>query len=253
MSPSDITSYRARVIQRHREAFNIHTTTAVAIERALLIPRRHRTAVHYAIDMFMLQSCKTHSAVSLLAQHGLMEDTATGARRLLELSVQAVYVGAPYPRSERQRRAGRYLAHMWREVPSRTKRGLPASVREYWSGIARQYGRFVRRGAHSWGPGWKAMFSEIGQLPLYELDYSLLSGIAHGRSTEQIINFSRTAIRLQSDQFVSVLLVYSTKYYLVVAEQWNKLYRRISRDSFDALVSAATIWRLTRTTPLGAA
>jgi hypothetical protein len=44
--------------------------------------------------MVLLQGLKSYGAVLLLAQHALMEDCATIARRLMELSVTAVYIGA---------------------------------------------------------------------------------------------------------------------------------------------------------------
>jgi hypothetical protein len=44
--------------------------------------------------MLLVQAQKSHVAVSLLAQHGFMEDTATLASRLLEVSVQAIYIDA---------------------------------------------------------------------------------------------------------------------------------------------------------------
>ena len=95
------------------------------------------------IDTLMLQAFKSYGAVALLAQHGLMEDSATIARRLLELSVQAVYIGAESEDRLRERKAGRYLSFMWRQLPRKIKHRLPAPIRAQWTAIARKYARFV--------------------------------------------------------------------------------------------------------------
>jgi hypothetical protein len=47
-----------------------------------------------------------HAALALLAQHGLLEDAATLVRRLMEISIQATYIGAEEDQKLRNRRAG---------------------------------------------------------------------------------------------------------------------------------------------------
>src|SRR5258708_39038412 len=101
------------------------------------------------LDMLMLQAFKAYGAVALLAQHGLMEDSATLARRLMELAVQSVYVGAESEERLRERRAGRYLSFMWRQLPRKIKHRFPPAVRSQWTAIARKHAQLVPRKARS--------------------------------------------------------------------------------------------------------
>jgi hypothetical protein len=231
-----IKAYRKKVIAAHPAAFALHTEVAGTLQEAIEVPRAHPTDVHIVLDMLMLQAGKAHAAVSILAQHGLMEDTATIARRLMELGVQAVYIGAESEDKERQKRAGTYLAFMWRQLPPRIKHRLPLPIRTVWSKIARRHGRFVSAKAKTWGPRWRDMFREIGSETLYLKDYSFLSAIAHGRPDNQFFTFSRSTIKVHSHEFAPVLLGYSSRYYLVVAEQWNRLFKTLPAEVFDTLV-----------------
>ena len=105
-------AYRAAVWKRHQAWFEHHHRVAQALEIAVQTPRPYPTHVHLVLDMLMLQGLKSHAAVSLLAQHGLMEDTASVARRLMELAVQAAYIGLESDEPERRRRAGCHAAFM---------------------------------------------------------------------------------------------------------------------------------------------
>ncbi len=231
-----ITAYRKKVVAAHSTAFALHTKIASTFQEATKTPRAHPTEVHIVLDMLMIQAGKSHAAVSILAQHGPMEDTATIARRLMELGVQAVYIGAESEDRERKKRAGQYLAFMWRQLPPRIKHRLPSAARREWSAIARGYGRFVSARAKSWGPNWRDMFREIGSESLYVKDYSFLSAIAHGRPDNQFFTFSSRTIRVHSHEFAPALLRYSSRYYLVVAEQWNRLFGVLAEDLFKGLV-----------------
>ena len=80
------------------------------------------------------------------------------------------------------------------------------------------------------------MFREIGSEMLYVRDYSFLSAIAHGRPDNQFFTFSSSTIRVHSHEFAPALLQYSSRYYLVVAEQWNRLFTALADDTFKSLV-----------------
>ena len=80
------------------------------------------------------------------------------------------------------------------------------------------------------------MFEATGNEGLYVKDYSFLSAVAHGRPDNQFFTFSSSTIRVYSHEFAHILLNYSSRYYLVVAEQWNKYFNVIPRATFDALV-----------------
>jgi len=194
--------------------------------------------------MFMIQAGKSHAAISIIAQHGMMEDTATIARRLMELGVQSVYIGAESEEPERRKRAGRYLTFMWRQLKPRIKHRLPLGARREWSSIARRYGRYVRATAKTWGPNWREMFEATGNEALYVKDYSFLSAVAHGRPDNQFFTFSSSTIRVYSHEFAHVLLNYSSRYYLVVAEQWTSASTSFRKPR--STHSCRTSWPLER-------
>jgi hypothetical protein len=173
----------------------------------------------------------------------MMEDAATLTRRLLELAIQAEYIGHPDAAPERERRAGRYLAFAWRQIPRRVKLLFPSAPRARWSGLARTYGRLIRSGAKRWGPTLRDMFASIGHTDLYNGDYALLSGIAHGGGHDLPRMYSATAPPMYSHEFASILLVFSSRYALAVAGQWATYFPFSPPDRFDALALRVTRWR----------
>lgn len=199
--------------------------------------------------MLFLQASKAHASVALIAQHGLMEDAATIARRLLEISIQGVYIGAEQDAKIRERKAGSYLAFLWRRLPRRVKSVIPAPVRMEWTSIGRSYGRFVPRRSKRWGPNWRAMFKECGSEDLYDTDYAFLSGIAHGSPEEQVFRFSMETIRVHDDRHVSPLLVYSSRYFAALGEVWNGHFDIITREDIEALRDRLVNWRFRKGAP----
>lgn len=234
--------YRRGVRLRHKEAFKFFAEVSTALELAIAVPHTRYSVVDVSLDMLLIQCGKAHSSVAILSQHGLMEDAATIARRLLEVSVQLVWIGADDDARDQENKAGSYLAFMWRQLPRHVKARFPTDVKEYWSAFARRYGRLVPAKKKTWCPNWKTLFDQIHQPKLYESDYAFLSGIAHGRSDHQIIQFSRQALRVHSDQFVSVLLIYATRYYLAAADVWNRRVQFIPQAEMDRLEAQAVGW-----------
>jgi hypothetical protein len=227
----------------HAEAFAIHRDIAVTLEDAMLVPRVHPDEVSVVLDMLMVQAYKAHLSVSLLSEHAMVEDAATIARRLLELSVQAVYIAADDQPRVCQRRAGRYLAFLWRKFPRRFRKDFPSKAKTRWSGYARKYGRFVRKKAKFWGPNWKDMFIAIGSEKLYNTDYALLSAVAHGSPDEQVLTFSATTVKVHAHHHVSTLLVFASKYYLTVVEQWNRQFNLVEPANLDRMIQTVVKWR----------
>jgi hypothetical protein len=238
-----IRKYRNRVLAAYPTEFAIWTDVAGTLEHAVQVPRNHPTLVHLVLDMFMIQGLKSHGTVALLAQHGLMEDAATIARRLLELSVQAVYIGAESDERVRVRRAGMYLAFLWRQLTPVFKRRLPPGVRKDWTAWARRYGRYIRRRARRWGPDFREMFTQVGSEELYLTDYAFLSSMAHGAADSQVFQYSVERIRIHRHDFVPVVLIYSSRYYLAIAEQWNRAYSLLPDGEFARLTSGVVKWR----------
>ncbi len=242
-APNAAAAYRRTVLEAHPEEFRIHHEVAALLEAAVLEVREHPTLVHIVTDMLMLQSMKSHAAISLLCQHGLMEDSATLARRLLELSIQAVYIGAETEEKTRRQRAGAYLAYLWRQLPRRIKQRLPDLIRARWTSIGRGYGRHVRRGAVRWGPRFITMFEEVGSGDLYRSDYAFLSAIAHGSADSQVFDFSADAVRIHRHDFVPVLLIYSSRYYLVTAQQWQREFGIVDAAELERLSGEVLRWQ----------
>ena len=241
--PQSVRSYRATVRGAHAEAFAIHADVAVTLEDAFLAPRGHPDEVSVVLDMLMVQGYKAHLSVCLLSEHGMIEDAATIARRLLELSVQAVYIAADDNPKVHQRRAGSYLAFLWRKFPRRFRQNFPAQAKARWSGYARQYGRFVKKNKKSWGPNWKQMFIDIGAEKLYNTDYALLSSSAHGSPDEQVLTFSATTVKVHAHHHVSALLVVASKYYLTIAEQWNNRFNLVEPANLNRMIQTVVKWR----------
>ena len=240
---ASVTDYRRRVITKHRSAFRFHAEVLARVEDVMKQPRTHGTYERLALDMLLLQSFKANATVSLIAQHGFMEDTATIARRLMELSVTAVYIGAGPDRRVRAGRAGRYLSFLWRQFPETVRGQLPRLVARYWARIAQRHGRSLPANARRWGPNWFDMFKEIGAEELYRSDYSLLSSIAHGSPDNLIWVFSQGTVRVHDDHFVPVFLIYSTRYFLAVIEQWNRRYKSLSQAEVNKWIRRATDWK----------
>jgi hypothetical protein len=239
-----LSNYRARVRAKHKSAYDLYDEIAPRLEDSILTPRVLASAADKSIDMLFVQAHKAYMATALLTQYGLMEDSATLSRRLMELAVQSVYIGGESDEKVREKRGGMYLAHMWRQLGRKRHDSLPPHIRSMWSGFARRYGRYVPKKAKMWGPNWKDMFTAIGAADLYDDDYSFLSGIAHGRSDHQIILYSKTKVNLNDDAFVSVLVIYSTRYYLMAAGQWNERFKVVDTATFEAFVKKATSARV---------
>src|SRR5687768_8783561 len=88
-----VSEFRARIRERYKRQFEVHQAVAARVERAYQEHRQLVDPIHLAIDMLMTQAYKAHLSVRILAEHAHVEDAATISRRLLEISVQTVYIG----------------------------------------------------------------------------------------------------------------------------------------------------------------
>lgn len=240
---SDIQAYTDQVKARHRDAFDLWLAAASLYRTAQETARPRPTDLHIVLDMLLLQASNAHTALGLLAQHGLQEDGATLARRLMEISIQTTYIAADEDARVRAQRAGKYLAYLWRRLPRRVKHRLPPSLRAEWSRTCRRFGRLVPEKAKRWGPNMRTMFRECHAEDLYLTDYSFLSEIAHGSPEEQILRFSASQIRAHDHQHVSPLLVYGSKYLAIVGEHWNGVFGILPASDVDALRDKLAAWR----------
>jgi hypothetical protein len=120
--------FKNRVRNEHPEAFRLHLTAAALVERALIVPRTHDTALALALDMHMLQAFKSHLSALVVAEHGHAEDTATLVRRQLELSIQSVYIGGDEIDEVRTKRATDYVGYLWHGLSEERRSRFPSDI-----------------------------------------------------------------------------------------------------------------------------
>jgi hypothetical protein len=87
------------------------------------------------------------------------------------------------------------------------------------------------------------MFIAIGSEKLYNTDYALLSSIAHGSPDEQVLTFSATTVKVHAHHHVSALLVFASRYYLTIAEQWNRQFNLVEPANLTRMIRAVVKWR----------
>lgn len=235
-------AFRKHVRDVHSTAFAIHREVAVAVEQALLQPRKHESALELALNMLFGQAYKSHLSVWLLAEHGHIEDAATIARRLMELAAQAVYIGMDDTAAVRDQRAGQFCAHLWRSLAPAIQARLPKAEQSWWQSIHATHAAALPKESRGWGPTFREMFQEIGRPDTYEQDYSLLAAVAHGRPDELVVTYAAPTIRLHAHHHASAILVHSCRYYLAVVEAWNFHYKLMAQTDFDHLVQLTTSW-----------
>jgi hypothetical protein len=229
----------------HPAAFALHSRTAVLVEEGLVSEHPHGNELGLTLDMLLVQGYKAHLSVMRLCELALVEDAATITRRLLELSIQAAYITHPTDEKLKLRRAGQYLAFMWRKFPRRFRAGFPGKLKAQWSNIARSYGRFVPQRARSWGPNWRDMFEQTGNLANYTSDYAFLSAIAHGRPDEQIIAFAASKVKITPHHHVSGLLIFASRYYLGLGILWHLHHHQLDERKAGELLEDLSSWKST--------
>lgn len=243
-SPHDaLNQFRGRVLAAHASAFRLHGSVMTRFEAALLQDRQNSGRCTLALDMLMYQAFKSGNTVSLLAQHGLLEDAATIARRLMELAVQALYLWADGDVVVQQARASRYLAHMWRHLPDKAREKMPEPIRRPWQEVDAEVGDSLAAGAMRWGPRWKDMFAAVGASDMYDEDYSLLSSMAHGSPDDLVLEFSSQRIKMHRYEGAWVLLWYATKYFVIVAGMWNNAFGVLPDAEIQATIDRVNSWK----------
>lgn len=235
--PGSEAYYRWQVRRLYPKAFELHRAAILVVEPAIASPRMIDTVVRMALDMLITQSYKTHYAVSLLVERGQIEDAATMTRRMLELGVQSIFIGSEPDATTRNERAGAYLAHLWRSARDDLRPHLPPEAAEEWQRIYEKYEHALAKTTRRWGPNWFAMFEAIGRKDTYEQDYSFLSAIAHGSVPEALLNYSSDHVEVRSHHHAPTLLLYSTRYYMGIAGQWNEYFGTIPEDHIQPLLA----------------
>jgi hypothetical protein len=195
-------------------------------------------AVAYALDMLLVQAYKTHLSVFALCELAHIEDAATLARRLLELSAQAAFMLSPAGKGEQQ--AARYLADLWDRLPVERREALPVHLVAHWEAVVAPFKGTLSPQRPRWGPPFKDMFEAAGMASTYEEDYRFLSGIAHGSAEDQILHYSARTVNVRPSEQVPTILVVATRYYLSLVVQWNNHFQVLPEDRLLAFITAAT-------------
>jgi len=234
--------YREKIRLYWRNEFALHRRAVDLIEPALIKTRKQENQLGLVLDMLFIQVYKSHISVGTLAELGHMEDAATIARRLLEMSVLAGYITEPVKPGQRVERADRYLANLWQELAPEGRAVLPTDVQVFWESVARR----APRGAQ---PSFQKMFAEIGKHETYQKDYRLLTQIAHGSSPDQLIEFARETIPMRPGWHLGALLVFATKYALATAILWNEISPLIDETRLGHLINDLAKWPEGKTTP----
>lgn len=123
---------KKEMLEKHRPAFHgIWLPLAQVMEEAVVKPRILDSAFARALDLFFIETFKSHQSLYLLAVAGHEEDAATIDRRLLEIALQVAYLCSDP--AKREERGEQYLAHFWHNAQSiLASVDLPQERREWW-------------------------------------------------------------------------------------------------------------------------
>jgi hypothetical protein len=234
-------NFKMRTREQHAAAFELHHDMAVAFERAVMTSREHDGAIALALDLLMLQGYKAHSSVRLLAECGHLEDAAALTHRLLEITARGAFVGGHEDRMVRQERAARYLGRLWSSVPEEGRSALPPAIRARWDAIREEAGP-PSDGAADEVEGSEAV-EHAGLAKEHAHDGALLSSLAHGAFAEQVLRVSQPAVEVRLAEQVGLLLVTASRYYLALAEQWNRVFGLIEKQTFESLSHRVRRWK----------
>lgn len=229
--------FQRSIRERWAMQFQVLDDVLSTIEGAIGVKRSHRDdPVRLVVDMLFAQAYKGLVSVRLLSEHGHMEDAATIGRRLLELAAISGYVGVAELPANQLDRAERFLAGLWHDLPVEAHPQLPAAARAFFEQIA------ARRQRTGPLPSIQTMFSDIGHQDTYDQDYSLLAGISHGVSFDQLVAFSRATIPIRPIDHLGSVLAFSSRYALATTMIWNNHFEVIQETDLLRLSKVVTAW-----------
>lgn len=212
------TEFRAKIKAKYAIGFTFFEKVAATFEKALDTPRGLHDEVARVLDMFMYQAYKAHGSVYILGVRAHVEDAATITRRLLEIAIQAIFIGAAPNRHEARQRAGAYLADLWDSLPVHVRATLPPEECATWDEYLNRYGHLLDPNRIRWGPSFRKLFAATGVSETYDEDYKLLSSIAHGSPPALVHAYAENVVNVHPDDLVPMILLFASRYYLAVAE-----------------------------------
>lgn len=220
--PLSINEFRAAIIGRYADSFELHNTVVAEMETAVAKDRNLSDVVSRAVDMLFVQAFKSLTAVGELASLALAEDAATLTRRLMELAVRSIFIARDSEEQIRTDRAAIYLSDLWNEWPTELRALIPEAERNAWEALAAAYPLYDSSGRRRRRTSIKKQFEYAEQPETYGRDYSYLSSISHGLPPAFVHQYSHGVVPIHDDREVRRLLVYSTSYALVTFLVWQE-------------------------------
>jgi hypothetical protein len=234
-------NFKMRIREQHAAAFELHHDMAVAFERAVLTPREHDGALALAVDMLMLHGYKAHGSVRLLAEGGHLEDAALLTNRLMEVAGACTALVSHEDRAVSERSAASYLARLWDDVSDVDREALPDVIRGRWDAIREQAGPVSTETAED-SHASDAVRHSTGAAE-HARDEELLGKLVRGATAEQVLHASRPAVEARLAEHVGAVLAAASRSYLALAEQWNRVFGLIEKQTFESLAQRTRRWR----------
>jgi uncharacterized protein DUF5677 len=209
--------YRARMIEKHRPAFDLWRRCHELLESVVPVARDQSLPFARAADIMFIQAFKSHGSLYVLSVRGHGEDAATILRRMLEIALQMRFL-CEIP-AQRLDRAQRYLAWFWLQAEKRIKVGLRPEQQVWWQTqydahkglILKSSGRPKR---NWWGDSnIRDLANTLGLVDTYDQDYRFLSQMAHCTSQGILLGKIGNVIQIRTDMLVREILVFGTRYY----------------------------------------
>jgi len=232
---------KKEMLDKHRLAFfDIWLPLAQVMEEAVVKPRVLDTAFARALDLFFIETFKSHQSLYLLAVAGHEEDAATIDRRLLEIAFQVAYLCSDS--LKREERGEQYLAHFWHNAQAiLASIDLSEDRRKWWEeryNHHKKWLQFDKKGnpvSFWFGSKLSQLANSLGLTDTYEKDYRFLSHIAHCSSRGVLVDRVENIIQIKSDRLIDPIVVYGTRYALWVTANWNEHFALIPNAVLEKL------------------
>jgi hypothetical protein len=230
-------------IDRNRPAFTLWSNLAELLEESVVLDRTLESSFPRALDLLFIKAFKSHGSLYTLGVIGHGEDAATIARRLFEIALQVGYLCKND--AEKENRGRMYLAQFWHNAKELSDAmHLNLEKRKWWEERYDEHKKWLRFKNGRPDPYWSGLnfyqlAVELGFKDTYEQDYRLLSNIAHCSARGLLLEEVDKEIQIQTDQLITPILVYGTKYMLWVTAHWNEHFKLIDELKLQRILDEA--------------
>ncbi len=238
-------AFRNEVRSKHGEAFQLAHDVSFTIGDAVIQSVRINDEIDRALDILIQQGWRAHVSVQALAERNLTEDAATISRRLLELAIHAGYIAATDDYPLRLNRATRFLAKFWHSAPQEFKQMMAGDDRCAWEGWFETWKTRLPQNPKTWWPTFRDMLASLGHEETYDTDYRFLSGVAHGYASFLAKDYARSVADTHYPIDICPLLIHSSKYYVALAVNWNRMFKVLPIDELAQLIQRIELLRET--------